>query len=394
LQVQKAKPGYKLVKSLFGKYDEIPEDWQQVKLIEKCVGSPEYGANVSAIKKNPKLSRYIRITDLNDNGSLRDEEWKSIAEEDARNYLLQDGDVLFARTGATVGKTYHYKKNDGNCAFAGYLIRFVPDSNQLDSNFLFYFTHSRKYWKWLTAIQTWGVQPNVNAEQYSNMPILLPSIEQQEKISSIISNVDSLIQKTDESISQAKKLQKGIMQQVFHPKENEKLIEEKLGEKAKFSSGEFLPKKNQEAGTIPVFGGNGITGWHNKSLVNRPTIVFGRVGAYCGSVHLTKSSSWITDNAIFIKELSEEILVDYLFRFLKRLNINLLAEVTAQPKISQGILNHLLIRYPAKKIVQRKIISILDNFDSKISYSKSQKSNLQILKKGLMQKLLTGQFRV
>ena len=182
---------FKKVKWYFGKEIDIPEEWEKVKLFENCTGKGEYGVGVSAIEKNSKLPRYIRITDLNDDGSLRNEEWKSISEQDAKNYILTNDDILFARTGATVGKTFLYEKNHGKCAFAGYLIRFKIDKYKLVPKFLFYWTHSKYYWGWLLSIQTWGVQPNVNAEQYSRMPFLFPPLSEQQKIASILSGVDA-----------------------------------------------------------------------------------------------------------------------------------------------------------------------------------------------------------
>ena len=198
--LKKPKKGYKLVSWLFGKEIEIPQEWEHVKLIEKCSRKPEYGAGAAAIEKDPKLPRYIRITDLNNDGSLRDSEWKSISENDSKDYILNEGDILFARTGATVGKTYLHRKNSYKYAFAGYLIRFKPDDQNLDCEFLFNLTHSKFYWSWLTSIQTWGVQPNVNAEQYSNMPILLPPLTEQQKIASILSRVDASIDPHSKSL--------------------------------------------------------------------------------------------------------------------------------------------------------------------------------------------------
>ena len=163
----------------------------------------------------------------------------------------------------------------------------------------------------------------------------------------------------------------------------------KLNNLAKFSSGKFLPENKQKSGNIPVYGGNGITGWHNEILTEKPTVVFGRVGAYCGSVYLTNGKSWVTDNAIFVKEISVEIEIEYLYRCLKRLNIHLLAEISAQPKISQNILKNIMIRLPSNKTEQQKISSIFSNVDNLIdSYGKAIDST-KVLKRGLMQKLLT-----
>ena len=98
-----------------------------------------------------------------------------------------------------------------------------------------------------------------------------------------------------------------------------------LGKIVKFSSGKFLPKKDHNIGNIPIYGGNGITGYHDKKLIKYNTIVFGRVGVYCGSIHISRNRSWITDNAIFIKNISNQIKLEYLYRFLSKLNIGLLA---------------------------------------------------------------------
>ena len=172
-------------------------------------------AAVSAILKDEKLPRYIRITDLNDDGSLRNDEWVSISEKDADSYMLSEGEIVFARTGATVGKTYIYKKEDGKCAFAGYLIRFIPDKNKLNANFLFHYTHSYNYWRWLKSIQTEGVQPNVNAEQYSRMLVVKPPIEEQKKIADIISLIDNKIHvEIDKKLNQ-EILKKGLMQKLL-----------------------------------------------------------------------------------------------------------------------------------------------------------------------------------
>ena len=206
---------FKKTKWLFGKEIEIPQEWNVTRLIEQCIQKPKYGAGESAIEKDLKLPRYIRITDLNDDGSLRNKEWKSIKENAAKDYLLNYNDILFARTGATVGKSYLYTGEDGRCAFAGYLIKFQPDQTKLNSKFLFHYIHSIYYWKYIKSIQTWGVQPNINAEQYSNLLILLPPIHEQQKIASILSGVDAYIQKNQEYKKKMELLKKGLMQKLL-----------------------------------------------------------------------------------------------------------------------------------------------------------------------------------
>jgi type I restriction enzyme S subunit len=116
-------------------------------------------------------------------------------------------------------------------------------------------------------------------------------------------------------------------------------------------------------GTIPVYGGNGITGFHNEATHNQPTLVIGRVGVYCGCVHLTEPQAWITDNALAVSILSDRVLQDFLFWGLKLANLNQYASQSAQPLVSGGRI------YPVKFFLppldlQRRFSVIVKNFSN------------------------------
>jgi len=435
LQIQKPKQGYKLIKFLFGNYEEIPEEWERVKLIERCSKKPEYGALVSAIEKNPKLPRYIRITDLNEDGSLRDEEWKSISTDDAKNYLLNEGDVLFARTGATVGKTYLYEKKDGLCAFAGYMIRFIPKSTQLDPKFLFYYAHSALYWRWLKSIQTWGVQPNVNAEQYSNMLILLPLIKEQQKIALILSNIDSLIQQTETEIEQTQRLKKGLMKKLLtkgvgHVKFKEtnlkvKFLKLSIPESWKVESLANISKIIDtphytsplfDEGIVPVIttANCNITGKIDYSKVDYTSyeeylqrtktinplegdVLFTREAPLGIAVLVDKREISVGQRIILLKTDETKILNMFLVYFLNsdigRMQSSSLSVKTTVERVNIHEIRQFRIPLPPI-IEQKQIVMILSEIDSKIQTSQDYRHTLKTLKKGLMQKLLTGQIRV
>jgi type I restriction enzyme S subunit len=129
--------------------------------------------------------------------------------------MLSEGDILFARTGATVGKTNLYSKSDGSCAFAGYLIRFIPDAAKLDPAFLFHYTRSHNYWRWLFSNFTQGVQPNVNAEQYSRLPLITPPIEEQREIARMLDEISALIRQQLNCRTRLKLLKQGLMQKLL-----------------------------------------------------------------------------------------------------------------------------------------------------------------------------------
>lgn len=152
---------------------------------------PSYGANVKGCSIDNGC-RYIRITDINDDGSLN----KDIAypERIDNRYLLKENDFLIARSGATVGKTFLYKDKFGKCIYAGYLVRYrlkaciVPE-------FLFYYTHSSVYKLWVVKNQRVAAQPNINGQEYLNFPLIVPSLKTQEAIIKEIDNKKEKIQK-------------------------------------------------------------------------------------------------------------------------------------------------------------------------------------------------------
>jgi type I restriction enzyme, S subunit len=120
----------------------------------------------------------------------------------------------------------------------------------------------------------------------------------------------------------------------------------KAGELFSWASGKSLPKSKQVAGEIPVYGGNGITGSHTHGLIDRPTIVVGRVGAHCGNVYLTAGAAWITDNAIYARAIDARIDPRFAWLVLRQSNLNARSAGTGQPYVNQDVLDHVQLRLP------------------------------------------------
>lgn len=143
--------------------------------------SPQYGANESGITRNSIQSpRYVRITDINEYGNLIGGLGVT-AETIEQKYILNNNDLLFARSGNTVGKAYLHKSDavSYDCFFAGYMIRFVVDSEKILPDFLFLYTQLTPYKDWVKAVQRTAGQPNINAEEYKSMLIPLPDLSTQ-----------------------------------------------------------------------------------------------------------------------------------------------------------------------------------------------------------------------
>ena len=131
-----------------------------------------------------------------------------------------------------------------------------------------------------------------------------------------------------------------------------------LCEVIKLSSGQGLTQAHMKNGQFPVYGGNGRSGCHSEYLVAQPTIVIGRVGAYCGAVHITEPKAWVTDNGLYVKSYRREINQDFLAQLLTQLDLNQFAKVGGQPSISQATVYGCKIAIPTID-VQRMFLAEL-----------------------------------
>lgn len=118
---------------------------------------------------------------------------KSVDDKNASNYILYPNDIVFARTGASVGRSYFYDKKDGVLVYAGFLIKFSIDPKKVNPKILKYYTHSQPYYDWIQTVDNGATRGNINAQVYASMPLLLPKRKEQDKIVSILSSLDDKI---------------------------------------------------------------------------------------------------------------------------------------------------------------------------------------------------------
>ncbi|MCD6578347.1 restriction endonuclease subunit S, partial [bacterium] len=197
---------------------EIPEHWKVKKLKYVIEGKLKYGANEASIFENPDEPRYIRITDFNAEGNLRKDTFKSLPYDLAKEYLLKEGDILFARSGATLGKTFQFKKYKGLACFAGYLIKASPLQKIIISDYLYYFTKSSLYERWKESIFSQATIQNIGADKYSELLIPVPPLSEQQQIvfyiEKQISFIDPKIEKTKKMIELLKEYKTSLISEV------------------------------------------------------------------------------------------------------------------------------------------------------------------------------------
>ncbi|MDE2966133.1 MAG: restriction endonuclease subunit S [Chloroflexota bacterium] len=161
---------------------DVPEHWDVMPLRRLLSEPLKYGANEAGEHDDPAHPRYVRITDITDSDSLRDETFRSLPPDVAAPYLLEEGDLLLARSGATVGKSFLYRRAWGECAYAGYLIRARCQTQAVESRFVRYFTASDPYWQWLNSAFIQATIQNVSAERYSGLLLPVPPRDEQDAI--------------------------------------------------------------------------------------------------------------------------------------------------------------------------------------------------------------------
>ena len=227
----------------------------------------------------------------------------------------------------------------------------------------------------------------------SKVKIPLPPLAEQQKIAAILDAADSLRQKDQQLVERYTALSQSLFLEMFgDPVTNPKKLKRiTLGEVLKLKSGIFLPASQMvSTGKYPVFGGNGVNGYHDQFMFESKQIIIGRVGVYCGCVHVSPPNSWITDNALYVSEQDSRINFGYLAYSLSQANLNQFASKSAQPLISGARL------YPTKILLPE--IEHQNQYIKRLNLIEAQKQQAQLglakseaLFNSLLQRAFTGE---
>lgn len=198
---------------MFGDPSHNDKDWDIKLLKDISKDKLSYGSGASAVAYDGQL-RYIRITDIDDFGELKDDVVSpSVFDE---KYLLNDGDILFARSGATVGKTYCHNYKYGNCIYAGYLIRLIPNRDIVLPSYVFGYTKTPYYRSFVEGAQRAVAQPNINAKQYGDLKICVPPLTLQQQFAEKIQAIEAQKELVKKSIAETQQLLDSRMDYYFN----------------------------------------------------------------------------------------------------------------------------------------------------------------------------------
>lgn len=208
-------PNVEMKDSGVGWIGKLPKSWRIFRLKYLLAKPLQYGASEIGIEFTKDLPRYIRITDVDENNHLKEKGKLSLSFEKAKPYILKDNCVLFARSGATVGKTFFYKRSYGLAAFAGYLIAAVTKPSLLCVNWLYYYTQSNTYWNWVKQIFNQSTIQNIGADKYNNLPITVPTLKEQQAIADFLdakcADIDAVITGKQKQLDILKEYKKSLI---------------------------------------------------------------------------------------------------------------------------------------------------------------------------------------
>lgn len=189
--------------------------WHNVHLRDCLLSSPDYGINAAGVPDSGNLPSYLRITDINDDGRLIRNERVAVDHPQSFDYILSKNEIVFARTGASVGKSYLYNADDGELVFAGFLIRAKIDTLKLCPDFLAAFTRTSQYWNWVRMMSMRSGQPGINGNEYSGLNLHLPPLPEQTAIATLLSDMDLEIGAIETKLTKARQLKQGMMHELL-----------------------------------------------------------------------------------------------------------------------------------------------------------------------------------
>ena len=370
------------------------DPWEQRKLGD-VASSFDYGLNAAATEYDGQ-NKYLRITDI-------DDETHEFSKSDlttpladlamSADYLLKESDLLFARTGASVGKTYLYRQFDGMVYFAGFLIR-ARIGEGADPEFAYQATLTDAYKKYVAITSQRSGQPGVNAQEYADYQLMLPSKTEQQQIGMTLRSLDDLITLHQRKYDKLVIFKKSMLEKMF-PKDGESVPEIRFAgftdpwEQRKFSdivdvcSGKDY--KHLEEGPIPVYGTGGFMTSVDEALsYDRDAVGIGRKGTI-DKPYLLKAPFWTVDTLFYAIPKSD---MDLEFVHCSFLNVDWKSkdESTGLPSLSKEAINETIALVPSFN-EQSRLGEFFSDLDSLITLHQRKLELLQDIKKSLLDKM-------
>src|SRR5690606_2933419 len=284
------------------------------------------------------------------------------------------------------------------CIHDGWLVLKENGQKIFDTEFLYYLLSSPYVFNQFDYLAAGSTVRNLNIALVSSVEVPIPPLPKQQRIVSILDRAFAAIAKAkanaEQNLKNAKELFESYLQEVFE-KKGDGWEEQLLRNSFKLKSGDNLTAKKMVEGEFPVFGGNGIAGYHNEFNLSGSHVIVGRVGALCGNVRHINENIWLTDNAFKIVDFKYDFDHSFLTYLLNFKDLRSYARQAAQPVISNSSLQDVVLNFPTSKEEQKNIVRQLDALRAETQKLEAvyQKKidDLEELKKSILQKAFSGQ---
>lgn len=398
----------------------LPADWE-VKALGACLtGRPSYGINAPAVMYSDRLPAYIRITDISDEGKFKPDPAVSVRANSVENYYLEEGDVVLARTGASVGKSYLYCESDGPLVFAGFLIRVRPNPGMLVPAFLSAYLRTSQYWNWVRLTSMRSGQPGINGAEFTQLPVPLPSPDEQRAIATALSDVDALLEELDRLIAKKRDIKQATMQQLLTgqtrlPEFEEEWVTVRLEDISDIRSGGTPSTTSPDLwnGGVAWCTPTDITSLQGRKYLTETERTISPKGLQVSSAEVIPPNSIImtsratigecaintipmTTNQGFKNLIPSKVDSEFLYYLMttqKHRLIQLCAGSTFL-EIGKSQLRRFEVTLPSDIKEQISIATVLSDMDAKIVALKQRRAKTAALKQAMMQELLTGRTRL
>lgn len=397
----------------------FPDDWNLVPLGKCVIENLSYGINASAIPYDGKSPSYIRITDITEDGRYDDSDRKAVHTQERDKYLLHEGDIVLARTGASTGKSYLYDKRDGELVYAGFLIKASIDTVSHNPRFIVGQLRTPRYWSWVAATSMRSGQPGINGKEYSSFPVPVASKKEQDAIADTLTDFDDHIANLTELIEKKKAIRDGALEDLVSGRTrlsgfSELWTESCLGSIGTFTKGAPLSKADiAETGTPFILYGELYTTYgevtytvyrHTKETVEN--VHYSRVGDVIiptsgeTAEEIATACCVMVPGVILAGDLniyrSPELdgrFLSYAIKHVVNRQISELAQGISIIHINAKTLKKIVVRYP-KRMEQSAIADIIDTMDAEIKALEEERDKLIQIREGAMDDLLTGRVRL
>ena len=371
-----------------------------------------YGIGASAVEYDKNLYTYLRITDIKDDGSLNYSNLKSVNDENANKFILENGDIVFARTGNSTGKSYYYDGEILNLVYAGFLIKFSLNDKKVNPKFIKYYTMTNEYKNWVKEIQTGSTRGNINEKMYGNMRIKLPPRYYQDEVVSLLDKIDKKIKINNQINDNLHDLAEQIFFEIY---KNGR--ERTLGDLLENISTGARPKGGAQNSGIPSVGAEkierfGIYDYSSEKYIaedfyeklkngkmNSGDVLLYKDGAYTGKVSMClnwfphKKSA--VNEHVFILNTENNWAQNYLYFTLynkqnKEMLERLAGAKAAQPGLNQTELKSLKINICDKEFIKKFENEVKPIMES-IANNSLENKKLVELRDTLLPKLMNGE---